>query len=368
MPASNIETIYQFESALESCIETILQTDASLTCYKQKDTDIKASPWAEVQCTGISANGKQYKTGSNGFNWPIDFTSTVQVTVTTNREQNTSSHATYLGKVRRCLYDLSTYTTQRLSYLAVSLVSESGSSAVFVDDERFDQTVLQFRVNFTIRHDAWPQEAWTPADIAGLQIWLDASQIVGLNDGDAVATWTDASGNGYNATQGTASKRPIYRPTGINGAAAVQFDGVDDVLNFSTITFTGTSTVLLVTHGTSGVFNNPFGGTKAAGWYPAFTVIAYNRYYLPAGIGSINYKAITTVRDNAPAAAFRINAVDKALGSSFAYGADQADGIGANAFGQFQGYIAAVLVYSAAVSDAQIQQLETYYNALYAIY
>lgn len=156
MPASNIETIYQFESALESCIETILQTDASLTCYKQKDTDIKASPWAEVQCTGISANGKQYKTGSNGFNWPIGFAATVQVTVTTNREQNTSSHATYLGKVRRYLYDLSSYTTQRLPYLAVSLVSESGSSAVFVDDERFDQTVLQFRVDFFIRNEAWP--------------------------------------------------------------------------------------------------------------------------------------------------------------------------------------------------------------------
>jgi hypothetical protein len=224
MPASNIETIYQFESALESCIETILQTDASLTCYKQKDTDIKASPWAEVQCTGVSANGKQYKTGTNGFNWPIDFTSTVQVTVTTNREQNTSSHAAYLGKVRRYLYDLSSYTTQRLPYLAVSLVSESGSSAVFVDDERFDQTVLQFRVNFTIRHEAWPQEEWTPASIAGLQLWLDANQITGLNDGDAVATWSDLSGNSRDNTQATVSKRPIWKTT------YVKFDGVDDFM------------------------------------------------------------------------------------------------------------------------------------------
>lgn len=156
MPASNIETIYQFEDALESCVESILQSSASLTCYRQKDTDTKATPWAEVQCTGVSASGKQYKTGSNGFNWPIDFTATITVAVTTHREQNTASHASYLGKVRRYLYDLSAYTTQRLPYLAVSLVSESGSSAVFVEDERFDSTVLQFRVNFFIRSDAWP--------------------------------------------------------------------------------------------------------------------------------------------------------------------------------------------------------------------
>lgn len=67
---------------------------------------------------------------------------------------------------------------------------------------------------------------FTPADIAGLGLWLDAQQITGLADGDPVTAWTDASGNARNATADTASAGiPVYRSAGINGCPAVQFDG-----------------------------------------------------------------------------------------------------------------------------------------------
>lgn len=78
--------------------------------------------------------------------------------------------------------------------------------------------------------------AWTPASIAGLQLWLDASQIAGLNDGDAVATWSDVSGNAQHATQATASKRPLYKTSILNGQPVVRFDGVDDFLENGTFT------------------------------------------------------------------------------------------------------------------------------------
>ena len=72
--------------------------------------------------------------------------------------------------------------------------------------------------------------AFSPASIAGLQLWLDASQIVGLNDGDAVATWSDLSGNGNSVAQGTASKQPTYQTAEINGLPVVRTDGVDDLI------------------------------------------------------------------------------------------------------------------------------------------
>lgn len=72
-----------------------------------------------------------------------------------------------------------------------------------------------------------------PSQIPGLQLWLDASQIVGLNDGDAVGTWNDLSGNGNDATQGTASKQPTFQTNEQNGKPGVQGDGVDDVLDFA---------------------------------------------------------------------------------------------------------------------------------------
>ena len=42
-------------------------------------------------------------------------------------------------------------------------------------------------------------KGWTPADIRGLVVWLDASRLA-LTDGDPVATWPDASGRGHHAT------------------------------------------------------------------------------------------------------------------------------------------------------------------------
>jgi len=75
---------------------------------------------------------------------------------------------------------------------------------------------------------------FSPPDIAGLQLWLDANQITGLNDGDAVATWSDASGNANHGTQSSASKRPTYQTNEQNGLPGVLGDGVDDVLDFPT--------------------------------------------------------------------------------------------------------------------------------------
>jgi len=72
--------------------------------------------------------------------------------------------------------------------------------------------------------------AFSPASIAGLQLWLDASQITGLNDGDAVGTWADLSGNGNDATQATGSKKPTFETNELNGRPVVRFDGVDDIL------------------------------------------------------------------------------------------------------------------------------------------
>ena len=88
--------------------------------------------------------------------------------------------------------------------------------------------------------------AWTPASIAGLQLWLDAAQIAGLSDGDAVSTWADASGNANDVTQGTASSRPTYQTNELNGKPCVRFDGVDDFLRCTTFSQAQPLTILCV--------------------------------------------------------------------------------------------------------------------------
>lgn len=78
--------------------------------------------------------------------------------------------------------------------------------------------------------------AFSPAFISNLKIWLQANQITGLNDGDAVTTWSDSSGNGYNATQSTGSLKPLYKTNIKNGLPVVRFDGTDDFLEGTSLT------------------------------------------------------------------------------------------------------------------------------------
>jgi hypothetical protein len=75
-----------------------------------------------------------------------------------------------------------------------------------------------------------------PGGVAGVALWLDAGRLSGLNNGDAVATWMDGSGNGHEATQGTSTRRPVYVASALNGQPAVRFDGLNDYLGNTSFT------------------------------------------------------------------------------------------------------------------------------------
>jgi hypothetical protein len=104
---------------------------------------------------------------------------------------------------------------------------------------------------------------FSPTDISGLKLWLDADDSRTLfsdtsgttkatTDGTAVALWVDKSGNGNNVSQSTASARPAVKSTFINGRNVLNFDGSNDTLTApsSTATFkflhSTTSTVFIV--------------------------------------------------------------------------------------------------------------------------
>lgn len=62
---------------------------------------------------------------------------------------------------------------------------------------------------------------------AGAGLVLDARRLTGLNDGDAVSTWNDVSGNGRDATQSTSGKKPTYNTNSVGGSSSLSFDGGD---------------------------------------------------------------------------------------------------------------------------------------------
>ena len=86
---------------------------------------------------------------------------------------------------------------------------------------------------------------------SSLVIWLDASNIngldnanAGISNGDAVSTWGDLSGNGNDVSQSSAANQPSYNGT------AIEFSGSHFIQSVNTIDITtsagGESTIFTV--------------------------------------------------------------------------------------------------------------------------
>ncbi len=89
-----------------------------------------------------------------------------------------------------------------------------------------------------------PVAFWTESDAtltnpvtSGLQLQLAADTMDStLSNNDSVASWTDSSGNGRNATQANATYQPKFKTNGANGKSFMRFDGSNDLLS---IPYTG---------------------------------------------------------------------------------------------------------------------------------
>jgi hypothetical protein len=87
---------------------------------------------------------------------------------------------------------------------------------------------------------------FNPKSIAGLALWLDASDDAQFTVDVGVTTWRDKSGNSRNATQTTGTKQPIRSNT-INGRKVVTFQGVDDTMSVANVAdFNATSQTIIV--------------------------------------------------------------------------------------------------------------------------
>jgi len=80
-------------------------------------------------------------------------------------------------------------------------------------------------------------QAFSPNKLAGLTLWLDASDIgTIIESGGFVSEWNDKSSNNNAVTQVTGSRQPETGIDTINGVNAITFDGIDDFLQRTTFT------------------------------------------------------------------------------------------------------------------------------------
>lgn len=220
--------------------------------------------------------------------------------------------------------------------------------------------------------------AWNPASIAGLQLWLDASQITGLNDGDAVATWTDASGNGWHATQSTASARPTFQTGEINGKPVVRFDGVDDSILNATFAVSQPCTWFVVVKTTGGHGVNRFilDAVGAATdrqcliYFPSTTKwnLYANLFFEESGTTGATFKSIQAVFNGASSQIVvgGTTTTGNPGSSNLANGYRIGNAYGGTAF-HFGGDIAEMGCYNSVLSGANLSALQSYLNAKYGL-
>ena len=68
-----------------------------------------------------------------------------------------------------------------------------------------------------------PSEPWTPADLTGLALWLDASDASTVTTNAGATAWNDKSGNARHYVQATESLRPAYVLAARNGNNLLRF-------------------------------------------------------------------------------------------------------------------------------------------------
>jgi len=76
--------------------------------------------------------------------------------------------------------------------------------------------------------------SFSPTDVAGLTVWLDASQGVTKDGSNLVSTWYDQSGNSNDVVQSTATNKPTWTDSEVNGLPAIVFNGSDNSMAKST--------------------------------------------------------------------------------------------------------------------------------------
>lgn len=161
MPASTYAELYQFEDILLPQYSAVL-TAAGVTNHYTRATGNLATPRVrlELKMLGTTDHTAVVYGGATMFDvWRF----TLTATVITGRNQNNSTHQTYLGKVRYLLLAPSTSSTinTALPYHSVckSLAAEEPSSTDTVQEEDQDVTVLQFGGLVQIDSSAWPNSA-----------------------------------------------------------------------------------------------------------------------------------------------------------------------------------------------------------------
>jgi hypothetical protein len=222
---------------------------------------------------------------------------------------------------------------------------------------------------------------FTPRNISGLAAWWDASDAASITTvSGRVSQWNDKSGNGVHATQTTANNRPVNTSQTLNGRAVMTFDGSNDLMSFTGTARTDETQFVVVRNNmvASAVSNQQILGDASSGF--GVTAVIKNdgstnsdvfthcggfslgttsaRYQFPAN-NPFGPAVVSAIRSSASGGILRTDGVQRATcTTSNSYALARIGGVGSSL--PLNGYIAEIVIYSRALSVADVQRVERY--------
>lgn len=230
---------------------------------------------------------------------------------------------------------------------------------------------------------ATPAAGFSPDDVTGLRIWYQADALT-LANNDPVATWTDSSGNSHNMFMNSAPNRPVFRTNIVNSLPVVRFTA-SAVHAMETTGVPGNSpqvTIFMVIRPTTVVGRATVVGAGASGNL-GFGLTAGRPVMVKQGIadigtapvgnalGTTNFAVVTGVLDSTTSWAIYVNGAAAGSGSASV----TFDGGGSRCLAgntifnsePFDGDIAEVIEYTAALSTQDRQDVEAYLTAKWGL-
>jgi len=189
---------------------------------------------------------------------------------------------------------------------------------------------------------------WKPTDITGCVLWVDASQVAGLNDGDTLSSWDNLTGGADLAANGF----PKYKTNIQNGLPAILFDPKGPYLTASSaMNFRSVFAVSKYTNVAFESYDGLVGGVSTAGLVGDSGKITW----FLAESGNYRWNGVTSTKG--PINAFAQNTLIYAATKSDTptVGNDRAYTGRA-----WHGYICEVIYYDTALSSDDYQVVEDY--------
>ncbi len=219
---------------------------------------------------------------------------------------------------------------------------------------------------------------FVPTDIAGLQLWLDASDTATITQAaNAVSQWNDKSGNANHATQGVALNQPSINTRTINGRNVIDFDGLTDTMPITLATIAsitqGANTSFVVSVYDAGTNFRQYAGESVSaaqrfGFYndgsPLGFIHAANGTRASVGTRGTSPFIQVGIRNGTSCQIYLDSGLTATNASAVNFTlVNLSVGLGANS----DGAVAEVITYNTALSNADINRVGQYLSAKWGI-